>query len=116
MIDQPSPSPSFLSRNVAIAGGVVLFHVALLWAIQSGLIRRAVEVIVPVEVLSEIITPPAPKRHLMRLWLSAADGRELPDALLAKWPVIERGRLRGGAVIAPDREWVVPLEPETPAY
>ncbi len=48
--------------------------------------------------------------------LSAADGRELPDALLAKWPVIERGRLRGGAVIAPDREWVVPLEPETPAY
>ncbi len=61
MIDQPSPSPSFLSRNVAIAGGVVLFHVALLWAIQSGLIRRAVEVIVPVEVLSEIITPPAPK-------------------------------------------------------
>lgn len=48
--------------------------------------------------------------------LSAADGRELPDALLAKWPVIERGRLHGGAVIAPDREWVVPLEPETPAY
>ena len=60
--------------------------------------------------------PPALKRHLMRLWLSAADGRELPQALLAKWPVVERGRLRGGAVIAPDREWVVPLEAETPAY
>lgn len=60
--------------------------------------------------------PPAPKRHLMRMWLSAQDGRELPPALLAKWPSIERGKLRGGAVIAPDREWVIPLEPETPAY
>jgi hypothetical protein len=60
--------------------------------------------------------PPKPKRHLMRLWLSAADGRELPQALLAKWPAVERGKLRGGAVIAPDRAWVIPLEPETPAY
>lgn len=61
---------------------------------------------------------PAPKlkRHLMRIWLSASDGRELPPALLAKWPVIARGARRGGAVIAPDREWIVPLEPETPAY
>lgn len=60
--------------------------------------------------------PPKPKRHLMRLWLSAPDGRELPPALLAKWPAIERGKRRGGAVIAPDREWIIPLEPETPAY
>jgi hypothetical protein len=29
---------------------------------------------------------------------------------------VERGKLRGGAVIAPDREWIVPLEAETPAY
>lgn len=50
-----------ISRNAVIAGGVVLFHVAALWALQSGLIRRAVEVIVPVAILSEIITPPAPK-------------------------------------------------------
>lgn len=40
----------------------------------------------------------------------------MPRALLAKWPVVERGRLRGGAVIAPDRVWIVPLEAETPAY
>jgi hypothetical protein len=60
--------------------------------------------------------PPKPQRHLMRIWLSAADGRELPPALLAKWPAIARGSRRGGAVIAPDREWIVPLEPETPAY
>jgi hypothetical protein len=60
--------------------------------------------------------PPRPKRHLMRMWLSAPDGRELPPALLGKWPAIVRGTRRGGAVIAPDREWIVPLEPETPAY
>ena len=52
----------------------------------------------------------------MRMWLSATDGRELPPALLAKWPAISRGQRRGGAVIAPDREWIEPQEPETPAY
>ncbi|KQR45728.1 energy transducer TonB [Acidovorax sp. Leaf160] len=49
-----------LSRNAVIAGSVVLLHVAGLWALQSGLLRRAAEVIVPAEVLSEFITPPAP--------------------------------------------------------
>jgi protein TonB len=55
------PETPRISRNAVIAGGVVLFHVAALWALQSGLIRRAVEVIVPVAILSEIITPPSPK-------------------------------------------------------
>ncbi|WP_311221217.1 MULTISPECIES: energy transducer TonB [unclassified Acidovorax] len=49
-----------LSRNAVIAGSVVLLHVAGLWALQSGLLRRAAEVIVPAEVLSEFISPPAP--------------------------------------------------------
>lgn len=48
------------NRKLVIAGSVVLFHVALLWALQSGLLRRAVAVIVPVAILSEIITPPVP--------------------------------------------------------
>jgi protein TonB len=50
-----------LSRNSAIAGSVVLFHVAALWALQTGLLRKAVEVIVPVAMLTDIVTPPAPK-------------------------------------------------------
>ena len=50
-----------ISRNAAIAGGVVLFHVAALWAIQSGLLQRAIEVVVPVAILSEFIEPPKPK-------------------------------------------------------
>lgn len=49
-----------LSRNAVIAGSVVVLHVAALWALQSGLLRRAAEVIVPAEVLAEFITPPAP--------------------------------------------------------
>lgn len=50
-----------VNRNLVIAGSVVLFHVAALWALQSGLLRRAVEIIVPAEILSEIIEPPKPK-------------------------------------------------------
>jgi len=48
------------SRNVAIASAVVVLHVGALWALQSGLLRRAVEVIVPAEVLAEFIEPAQP--------------------------------------------------------
>jgi protein TonB len=50
-----------LNRNIAIAGSVVLFHIGALWALQSGLLRRAVQVVVPVQLLSELVEPPAPK-------------------------------------------------------
>ncbi len=50
-----------MSRNAIIATSVVVFHVFALWAFQSGLLRRAVEIIVPVEMLTEFIEPPAPK-------------------------------------------------------
>jgi periplasmic protein TonB len=56
----PSPVRQ-LNRNLVIGGSVVLFHVAALWALQSGLLRRAVEIVVPIAVLSEIVTPPVPK-------------------------------------------------------
>lgn len=49
-----------LNRNLAIASGVVTLHVAALWALQTGLLRRAVEVFVPVEVLSEVVEPQRP--------------------------------------------------------
>ena len=47
-------------RNLLIAAGVVLFHLAALWALQSGLVRHAAEVIVPVAILSERVEPPVP--------------------------------------------------------
>ena len=64
--DPPKP-PARLSRNAAIALAVVALHVGLIWALQSGLVLRTAELIVPVEVLAELIelpqpepTPPAP--------------------------------------------------------
>lgn len=54
-------------RNLLIAASVLLFHVAALWALQSGLLRRvvdAVEVVVPVQLVSAPVPqaspPPAP--------------------------------------------------------
>ena len=49
------------SRNALIAIAVVGFHLFASWALQTGLLRSAVEVIVPAQVLSEFIEPPAPK-------------------------------------------------------
>ncbi|HEY0824674.1 MAG TPA: energy transducer TonB, partial [Ramlibacter sp.] len=46
------------ARHALIAGGVLLLHVAALWALQTGLLRRAAEVVVPVELLGALLTPP----------------------------------------------------------
>ncbi|MBS7807736.1 energy transducer TonB [Variovorax sp. PCZ-1] len=47
-------------RPVVIASAVALLHVGGLAALQSGLLVRAYEVIVPVEMISQIIEPPQP--------------------------------------------------------
>lgn len=56
------------------------------------------------------------KRHLMRIWLSMPDGRELPQSLAERWINIERGTVRGGVNIPDRKSLTIPLEPETPAY
>lgn len=48
-------------RHLVIAGSVVLLHGAALWALQSGLLQRAVEVLVPVALLTEFMEPPRPR-------------------------------------------------------
>jgi periplasmic protein TonB len=60
--DSAIPAVRKLNRNIVIAAGVVLFHIAALWALQTGLLRRAVQIVVPVEILSEIVTPPPPPK------------------------------------------------------
>lgn len=50
-----------MNRTVAIVASVVLLHLGALWALHSGLLRRTVETVVPIEVLSDLITPPAPR-------------------------------------------------------
>jgi periplasmic protein TonB len=54
---------SFLAanRNIVIAGSVLLFHALAIWALQTGLLLRAVEIIVPVEVFAQMIDLPTPK-------------------------------------------------------
>ena len=44
-----------MSRNAVIALAVVLLHVGFIWALQSGLLLRAVELVVPAEVLSQFV-------------------------------------------------------------
>jgi len=47
-------------RMTVIVGCVVAAHAVALWALQAGLLRKAAEVIVPVQVLSDFITPAPP--------------------------------------------------------
>jgi protein TonB len=48
------------ARTLAIVIGVVVFHLAALWALHTGLIRRVAEVVVPVMLVSTS-QPPPPK-------------------------------------------------------
>ena len=54
------PVPS-ISRHAAIALSVVLLHVGFIYALYSGLLMRAVELVVPITVMSQFIEPPKPK-------------------------------------------------------
>jgi periplasmic protein TonB len=53
--------PTHLHRRLGIVLAVVVFHVGALWALQSGLLRRAVELVIPVQVMAEFIEPPQPQ-------------------------------------------------------
>ena len=61
-VSAPAPTPTVppISRNAAIVGSVVLMHGVALWALNNGLLQRAVEVVVPAEILAEFIAPPPP--------------------------------------------------------
>lgn len=54
---------------------------------------------------------PHRKRHLLRLWLSAANGRSLPPVFVERYGEIRVGKKRGG-IFVPGAELVAPLEAE----
>ena len=58
--DLPRP-PGRLSRTAVIALAVVALHVGLIWVLQSGLLLRPAEPMVPVAVLAELIESPQPQ-------------------------------------------------------
>jgi len=45
-------------RTTVLIGGVVLLHVLGLWALQTGLLKRATEWVTPVALVSEVSPPP----------------------------------------------------------
>lgn len=50
-----------MDRRFLIVTAVVGFHLLGLWALQTGLLRRAVELVIPVQVLAELIEAPQPR-------------------------------------------------------
>ena len=56
-----NPPRQHLSRNAVIALAVVVLHIGFIWALQTGLLIHTAELLVPAEVLAQLIEPPAPK-------------------------------------------------------
>lgn len=46
--------------NVLIVGTVFVVHALALWTLQGATLRRSIELVVPIAMLSEIVSPPAP--------------------------------------------------------
>ena len=47
-----------LGRNALIVAAVITLHTVALWALQAGLLQRPAEVVVPAQLLAEMVTPP----------------------------------------------------------
>ncbi len=50
-----------MSSRLLVIAAVVGCHALAIWALQTGLLRRAVEIIVPVQVLADFVAPPQPQ-------------------------------------------------------
>jgi protein TonB len=47
-------------RNLAVAAGVLLLHVGGVWALQSGLVQRVAESVLPVQLVAVLVEPERP--------------------------------------------------------
>jgi periplasmic protein TonB len=54
------PSRRGARRNAFLMAAVLALHGLALWGLQTGLLRRMVEILVPAQVLGELVEPPAP--------------------------------------------------------
>lgn len=63
--DPRLPQRRRISRNAAIAMVVVALHIVLIWGLQTGLLLRTAELMVPAEVLAQFIEPPKPRPEPM---------------------------------------------------
>lgn len=60
ILRNPTPPVPWQRHPATIAVLVLALHAVALWALQSGLLRRAVEAVVPAEILVELWSPPEP--------------------------------------------------------
>lgn len=86
-----------MNRNTIIAAVVLLTHLGGLWALQSGLLRRVAEIVVPAEILVEIMesqssvpkVPPAPSRPAQAAPKSIAKSTPMPPSVPTPMAVAE---------------------------
>lgn len=57
----------------------------------------------------EDFAEPERRRHMLRLWLSAPNGRPLPPAFAERYGTVEQGAVRGG-ILCPGTELSTPLD------
>ena len=92
---------SFINQRVVIVCAVALCHLAGLWALQHGLLRRAIEVVVPIEVMVDVIElaqpeaaqPPAPVP-------TPPSTKPTPKPLASPPPTLQQPRVEPSPVLA----------------
>lgn len=104
------PVPSATRRKFAVVGSVLLLHALALWALQSGLLARVVEVVIPVQVLSAsvpVVAPPAPKaaveppkQMLKTMQPVQAPSQPPPKPVVSTAPVNELGNASNLAAVS----------------
>lgn len=107
--------PRQTSRRIAVVSTVVGLHLTALWALQSGLLRRAVEQVVPVEVIAELIETPVPQippapAPVPKAAPQPAPPRPAPAPAPRPEPVVQRSS--EPSALAPP---LPPSEPPSPA-
>jgi len=95
-------------RPFVVVAYVLAFHALALWALQSGLLRKAVEVVVSVQMLSEFIEPPAP-----RVMPPAPPVVVKRPVTQPKAPVVPQTLAVRAQTPTPEA-WTVPVVPEAP--
>jgi len=123
-----SSEPLRMSR-LLIVMAVLGLHALVLWALQNGLLHRAVEIVVPVRVLAELIEAPKPVAAPSASPSAATPSAPRPGApptantlpkTLAPLPVLQpSARVAPSPVSAgainPGPEWPLPAPVETGA-
>lgn len=98
-----------MSRNLRIVLTVLLLHGGALWALQTGLLRRTVELLVPAQVLADMMVPAeAPPQRQPVVAAAKPQVAPMPPAAAAPLAV-------AAAVTQPSLNSLAPVAPSTAA-